>query len=110
MTLAFPKPGRLVSPKLRESARGRPCTLQLPGCDGGGETTVLAHLRMYGTAGVAGKPPDLLAVFACAKCHDALDGRRCNWRPDPGDVLRALIATQSAWIAEGLISVKGAKT
>lgn len=106
--MAFPKPQTLVSPALRKSARGRDCTLRLPGCDGGGETTVLAHIRMFGNAGVGQKPADLFAVFACHHCHDSLDGRN-RWRPDAGDILRALMETQSAWMAEGLISAKGAK-
>lgn len=101
-----PKP--LVSPALRNSARGRPCTLRLPGCDGGGETTVLAHVRMFGNAGVGQKPSDIFAVFACAHCHDGLDGRN-RWRPEPVDILRALIETQTAWLTEGFLVAKGGK-
>lgn len=32
----------LVSTALRQSAKGETCTLRLPGCTGGTETTVLA--------------------------------------------------------------------
>ena len=84
------KPVRSV---LREAAEGEPCTLRLGCCNGNWETTVLAHLRMFGWAGTAQKPPDYLAVFACSSCHDALDGRlgpksRGMWGYD--DVLRAM--------------------
>jgi len=59
----------------RTIAKGRPCMIRLPGCDGGGETTVLAHYRLSGTCGVGQKPPDTNGAFACAHCHDVCDGR-----------------------------------
>ncbi len=62
---------------LRKLARGRPCLVRIPNiCDGGGETTVLAHIRRGGVGGMGLKPPDLCAVWACAPCHDAIDQRR----------------------------------
>lgn len=75
--------------KLRQAAKGQPCTLRLGCCNNDPQTTVLAHIRMFGWAGTAQKPPDYLAVFACASCHDALDRRSGEeWGFD--DVLRAL--------------------
>lgn len=62
--------------KERRSARGKPCMVRLPGCDGGGESTVLAHYRIGGYCGVGMKPPDVLGAWACDACHDAVDGRR----------------------------------
>lgn len=62
--------------KLRQQARGKPCQVRLPGiCDGGGETTVLAHYRLAGYCGVGMKPDDALGAWCCARCHDAVDGR-----------------------------------
>ena len=49
--------------------------VRLSGCDGGGETTVLAHYRLAGYNGVGMKPPDVLGAWCCAKCHDLVDGR-----------------------------------
>lgn len=94
---------RLVSAKLRASAKGEHCTLQLPCCNHNADTTVLAHLRFFGWAGVAEKPDDYLAVFACSACHDAID-RRSNaavaqWEFE--DLLRALGATLKAHFAAG---------
>lgn len=60
---------------LRDMARGQHCQVRLPGCDFGTETTVLAHIRRANIAGVGQKPPDLCGVYACAKCHDLIDGR-----------------------------------
>jgi hypothetical protein len=50
--------------------------VRLPGCDGGGETTVLAHYRLSGYCGTGIKPDDLaFGAWACASCHDIVDGR-----------------------------------
>ena len=60
---------------LRRLARGMPCMVRLPGCDGGGETTVLAHYRLMGYSGIAKKPHDIMGAWACVRCHDLCDGR-----------------------------------
>ena len=60
----------------RRAAHGQPCLVRLPGCDGGGETTVLAHYRLAGTSGMGMKPDDEQGAYACVNCHDAVDGRR----------------------------------
>lgn len=62
--------------KLTESARGKDCTIRLPGgCLSGGETTVAAHYRLAGTCGMGIKPPDTNAARACDYCHGVVDGR-----------------------------------
>lgn len=60
---------------IRNSARGRDCTVRLPGCNGDPATTVLAHYRLAGTCGIGIKPPDVNGAFACSYCHDVCDGR-----------------------------------
>lgn len=79
-----------VSPAWRNSAKGKPCTLRLDCCNRDPATTVLAHLRCFGWAGMAQKPHDFLAVYACSACHDAIDRRytAAPWGYD--DLLRAL--------------------
>lgn len=50
--------------------------VRLPGCDGGGETTVLAHLRIAGYCGMGLKPDDAaFGAWCCHYCHDLVDGR-----------------------------------
>lgn len=61
--------------KLRRLARGMPCKVRLYGCDGGGQTTVLAHYPLAGYSGVAKKSPDVMGAWCCARCHDLVDGR-----------------------------------
>jgi hypothetical protein len=66
---------------IRDSARGEECTIRLPGCDGGGETTVWCHLpEAVAGRGLALKGIDLLGAFGCRSCHDIVDRRA----PRPG--------------------------
>ena len=60
---------------LRKQARDKPCMVRLPGCDGGGATTVLAHYRLANYCGTSLKPIDELGAWACAHCHDVVDSR-----------------------------------
>ena len=61
--------------KLRDSARGEDCTLQIhPYCNGNPETTVLCHLPSG--SGMGQKSPDWFAAYGCSNCHDIIDGRR----------------------------------
>jgi hypothetical protein len=98
----------LQSKRLRESARGRFCTLGFPGiCNNDRETTVLCHLPSD-VQGVSVKSDDFHAVFGCSKCHDHMD----RHLPHPnmaGYQLRALQRTQKWWVDNGLIKVVGEK-
>lgn len=60
---------------LRSIAKDQPCQVRLPGCDGGGETTVLAHYRLAGYCGTGMKPMDLLGAWCCFSCHELIDRR-----------------------------------
>ena len=97
---------RVVSKKLRDSARGQTCTLRLQGCGYDDGTVVLAHIPC-GQKGMGMKGPDMVACFACDNCHSILDGRK-RGEISEGDQLRALAETQLRWIADGLMTIKGA--
>ena len=92
-----------VAAPLRQNARGKLCTLRLSGCRHDPAYTVLAHLRRFGWAGMAQKPHDVLAVFACDACHAKQESRH----PDctDGDLLRALGETLLIQLADGFIRV-----
>ena len=61
------------SKKLRNAAKGQPCTLALPTiCNHNPETTVLAHLHDE-TFGRGIKADDTSAIHLCSDCHRALD-------------------------------------
>lgn len=66
----------MTQDKYTKLARGEPCTIRLPGCDGGGETTVLAHYRSLALgSGVAIRPHSLFGAYACFHCHNVVDAR-----------------------------------
>jgi hypothetical protein len=105
-TRPAPKPiRRVISKPLRNSARGKHCTLRLMNCEPNSETVVLAHLRGHWALGIAAKPHDFFAVYACGSCHGCEE--RSIVHCTDQDRLRALYETQSLMLEAGLISVKG---
>ena len=92
--------------KLRDSARGQPCMIRLPGiCSGGTETTVLAHIN---GGGMALKKPDLLGAFACDKCHGVVDGKIPTDMPEHIIELhhwQAVGRTIEWWVENGYIEL-----
>ncbi len=100
-----PKPVRIKSKALTNSAKGQACTLRLTGyCNGNPETTVFAHLRGSWALGIATKPADYFGVYSCSDCHSRLDrGGAAAY-----DILRALYETQASMVRNGLIVIKGA--
>ena len=94
------------SKKLRDSARGRECTLRLPGvCNGDPETSVLCHLP-FGKRGVASKVSDDHSVVACSACHDQLDARalpKVSQAELYECIIRAIAETHAIWRQEGLV-------
>lgn len=63
------------SGKIRNSARGQPCTARFPGiCNGNPETTVWCHLngRRFGK-GMGLKAHDVLGFDGCSSCHAYYD-------------------------------------
>lgn len=99
----------LRSTKLRKSAMGEECTLQIYGvCNCNPETTVLAHLNFTGSV-MGSKAPDLDACYACSSCHDVWDGR-ARW-PDSERTdrewygARAIVRTHIRMIEKGVLKV-----
>lgn len=92
---------------IRDSAAGQPCSLRLPGCDLN-QTTVLAHVRTPGT-GVGYKPDDSMAVYACANCHDIIDGRKGQGimeKEVKERIIRGMAETHRHLIDRGLMILK----
>lgn len=94
------------SQKLRKHAKGKPCTLRFGGCLGGGETTVLAHIR-DSNKGMGIKASDLSACYACASCHDLLDHHPhlVDYSMRLWHQLRALQETLEILVADNVIIV-----
>lgn len=95
---------------LRKAARGRECTVRIPGyCNGNPETSVLAHYRLAGTCGTGCKPDDTQGAIACSACHDLIDGRKrtTDYTRDELRLMHAegVIRTLAIWKKEGLLKV-----
>lgn len=94
-----------VSKKLRDSARGQECTLQISDvCNGDPSTTVLAHMQFDGGM-MGGKTDDWSACFACSSCHEALDQRKIPYDERWLYMGRAMRRTWDIWIRDGLIKI-----
>lgn len=97
------------SKALRDDARGRECTLQIPGvCSHDPEQTVGCHLRLFGFGGMGMKPDDVFILDACSACHDVQEHRH-KWEEHGLDfehILRALMITLQNRRNAGLIEVK----
>jgi len=65
--------GVIKSKKLRDSARGEQCTLNIVGiCNYDPATTVLSHLPSE----IAGyKSTDISSAYCCSSCHRIIDDR-----------------------------------
>lgn len=87
----------------RKEAKGKPCKIRLPDgrCDGGGDTTVLAHYRLAGYNGTGMKPDDDAGAWACHSCHSGVDGVRDVISPANGKPFDKL--TIRHYHAEGVI-------
>jgi len=107
--MSYFKTAKIRSKKIRQSARGKACTLRIPDiCNGNPETTVFAHLP--GNKGIGTKNHDLFGVYACSDCHDWADGRKKSKYDDrlveEEQFLRALQETIIQLYQQGLIEVK----
>ena len=95
----IPKPKKIRSKKITDSAKGQSCTLRIAGvCNYNNETVVACHLP--GNKGTGTKNHDIFCVHACSLCHLALDRGNVSNK----DKLRALQETQLRLVEMGLIS------
>ncbi len=100
------KQRRHESKHLRDSARGQPCLVRLPGiCNHDNSTTVLAHLN---GGGAGTKHSDLMGAFACSSCHDEIDRRTmlCNADYVKLAHMEGMARTQQYWLDVGLVVLK----
>lgn len=99
------------SKKLRDSANGQECTLNIAGvCLYTTDTTILAHLPDE-SHGMAQKSDDISAAFACDACHSVIDGRHTvTLTPEDKEfyMRRAQTRTTRYWYENGFINIKGA--
>lgn len=96
-----------IIPKLRASARGQQCTLQIVGvCTHDTYTTVLCHIHDE-TKGMGNKAEDTSAVFGCFACHRAIDLHSLPREDELFYLLRAYQRTIKFWIEHGYLVIPG---
>lgn len=98
----------ISSKKLRQSAKGEQCTINVQGvCTYDPETVVLCHFP----SDIAGyKATDLSSGYGCAACHDWIDRRVSAGPEEDADrefyMRRSQIRTHTKFYEKGLIQVK----
>jgi hypothetical protein len=97
---ACPKPQRIKSKALTDSAKGRECTARWAPSRHDPDTVVFCHVRI--NSGVGTKPPDFFGYFGCVDCH-ASEDEIASAR----QILRAVCETQYLMAVDGLLAVKG---
>lgn len=98
-----------MSSKIRQSAKGEECTIQIhPYCNGNPETTVLCHAPSE-DKGMSKKSPDFWAAYGCSTCHDIVDGRMHADGVGQYEIymchIRGVFRTIKILIQKGLINV-----
>lgn len=105
---AVPKSEAQRNPALLKMAYRRPCLFRLPGCDGGGETTVAAHSNHseHGKAG-ARKADDQYSAWSCFHCHSQYDQGRATAEEKRGwfDVAHARQVKEWRWMVSPMGSI-----
>ena len=101
--MKFSKPTKIVSKKIRKSAKDEHCTIRSSIQCAYEDTVVFAHLNSN-NKGMGNKSPDLFGVYSCSHCHSELDSGNVSSK----DQLRALQETQLKLYEKGLIKVDGA--
>ena len=100
-----------MNTKIRQSAKGEACTLNIAGvCNYNKETTVLCHFPSEHN-GIGTKSPDYCAGYGCSACHDAIDNRIDAGLTDYERefyMQRSTVRTIGRLIDKGIISIKGA--
>lgn len=104
---------RIISQPMRDSARGKPCTLNIAGvCSYNAETTVLCHLPDE-SHGMSRKSDDLSSAYGCCECHAVIDGKvPHHFEPGEKDfyIRRAMVRTWRILVAEGIVQIKGVRS
>lgn len=99
----------VVSNKIRNSAKGEDCTVNIVGvCNYSPDTVVLAHLPDE-SKGIGKKADDVSACYACASCHDAIDRRRYDQDFEEHRewyLRRAMVRTWRRLVQKGIIVIR----
>ena len=94
------------SQKLRDSARGEPCTMFAPGCTGGGADTVLCHSNMQVHGKSRGmKAHDIFSFYGCSNCNAWYDDSKATREEKQAYLLPAMARSQIRFYEKELLVV-----
>ena len=96
---------KIVSKKIRASAKGEDCTFNMPCCNSNPETTVFCHIDSE-EKGMGIKSPDVMGAYGCSDCHTHLDEGRLSDVDYSYYVMRAWLRTFFKLIEKGLVTYK----
>jgi len=98
---------KIVSQKIRDSAKGEDCAFRFPDiCKGNSETVVFCHINTK-FKGTGLKSPDLFGGYGCVDCHQALDSNVLKMIEVHGKwVLDGMVETQMKLVVKGLVCIK----
>ena len=111
--MIFQKLKPVRSKKLRNSAKGQDCTINIPGrCSYDTEKTMLCHFPDDSGTGVMGsKSDDTCAGFGCHECHTLMDNRNLFYKAGFTEadywyfVHRSMVRTLRKWVEMELIKL-----
>jgi hypothetical protein len=90
--------------RLTKSARGKACTIRLPGiCNGDPETTVACHYRLMDISGIGLKSPSIMIAYGCSACHSYVDKYKADYIQLC--LAHGVFRTQIQLLEQGLIKV-----
>ena len=100
----------IKSKKIRDSAKGEDCTLNIPSvCNYDPETTVLCHFTLH-DGGSARLNGELSSGYGCVRCHNVIDRREYLDSQSATDLefymRRSMVRTLDRLFEKGLLEVK----
>ena len=96
----------IKSKKIRDSARGEECTLNIPGvCNYDTETTVLCHFscQIGGSNRLNG---ELSSGFGCSDCHRQIDLYELSEADREFYMRRSMVRTLDRLVDKGIVIIK----
>lgn len=96
------------SKKIRNSAKGEDCTLQIGGvCRGDNETVVLCHFPLH-DGGSARLNGEISAGYGCFSCHSVIDRREYTSLSEADRefyMRRSMVRTLDRLVEKGLVVI-----
>ena len=101
----IPKPKKIRSKKITQSAKGESCAFRIPGvCNHDSETVVFCHAPSP-NKGMGTKSDDFWGAYGCSECHKFIDNH-VSGGTQKVYFYDAIFETQKRLIEKGIIQIK----